>query len=160
TGSCVIGGDYTDPAGHQQAWVSDEDTVPGSTQFGTFGGAQQVAGNLNAGGSAGVGDISCASGGECSVGGFYTDGNGNQQGFIADQSPVTATPLSATATPVAAGNEQDLRISATVPPATGGTPTGTVTVFANGTQTQTTVCTITLAGGSGDCSPPAGSLAP
>jgi len=160
TGSYVAGGNYTDASGHQQAFVSDENTVPGTSNFGSFGGAQQVAGNLNAGGNAGVNDISCPFAGECSIGGFYLDGNGNGQGFIADQSAATATALSVSPAIVAARNEQDVRITATVTPFTGGTPTGTVTVFANGAQTQATVCTITLAGGSGHCNIPAGSLDP
>jgi hypothetical protein len=160
TGGCVTGGDFSDTAGHQQAFVSYENTTAGTKDFGSFGGAKEIAGNLNAGGGAGVTGLSCSFAGECGFGGFYTDANGHGQGFVADQSSATATTLSATATTVAAGNEQDVHIAATVTPFAGGTPTGTVTVLANGARTQTTVCTITLAGGSGDCTLPASSLDP
>jgi hypothetical protein len=159
SGSCVAGGHYTDASGHQQAYVSFENTTAGTKDFGSFEGAQQVAGNLNAGGSAGVDDVSCSFDGECAVGGFYADAAGNQQGFVIDQSTATATAVSASASNVTAGNEQQVRITAKVTPFAGGTPTGTVTVLVSGTLDKT-VCTITLSGGKGTCSLPAGSLPP
>ena len=97
TGSCLAGGHYTDAAGHQQAYVSAENTLAGTTDFGAFGGARQVAGNLNTGGKAAVNDISCPRAGQCAVGGYYTDGKGHQQGFIADTSQPTSTTLTMSA---------------------------------------------------------------
>jgi Big-like domain-containing protein len=154
---CVAGGSYTDTAGHQQAWVAAQNDIVGTRDFGSFNAAMQVAGNLNAGGTATVNDVSCTFVGNCAVGGFYTDGNGNRQGFVADLSTVTTTTISVSPTTVAAGNLQQVRVTATVTGATGGTPTGHVTVLANDTQS---VCTIPLSGGTGSCTLPAGSLAP
>ena len=154
---CVAGGSYTDTAGHQQAWVAAQNDIVGTSDFGSFNAAQQVAGNLNAGGTATVNDVSCTFVGNCAVGGFYTDGNGNRQGFVDDLSTVTTTTISVSPTTVAAGNLQQVRVTATVTGATGGTPTGHVTVLANDTQS---VCTVPLSGGTGSCTMPAGSLAP
>jgi Bacterial Ig-like domain (group 3) len=64
---------------------------------------------------------------------------------VALQPTTTSLTLSAPSAPF--GNEQTETLTATVMPATGGTPTGTVTV-ASGT---TPVCIITLAGGTGKC---------
>jgi Bacterial Ig-like domain (group 3) len=63
----------------------------------------------------------------------------------AQQSTTTSLTLSAASVPFA--NEQTETLTATVTPATSGTPTGTVTV----TSGTTPVCTITLAGGTGKC---------
>jgi len=54
---------------------------------GTWGTAQEVPGtaNLNRGGDATVNSVSCASAGTCAAGGYYTDGSGNQQAFVASQ---------------------------------------------------------------------------
>lgn len=59
----------------------------------------------------------------------------------------TTTTLTLSAPSVPFGNEQTENLTATVRPATSGTPTGTVTV----TSGTTPVCTITLAGGTGRC---------
>jgi hypothetical protein len=74
-GSCAAGGDYyTDASGHEQGFVVSEVN-------GRWGTARQVAGNLNAGGVAGVDTMSCASPGNCAAGGQYTDGSA-QQAFV------------------------------------------------------------------------------
>jgi|GEM_PF-1455511 len=54
-------------------------------QAGSWGRAIEVPGlgALNKGGGAGVTSVSCASAGNCSVGGGYTDRRGHQQGFVA-----------------------------------------------------------------------------
>ena len=57
-GFCYAGGLYTDTAGHDQAFVAGD--IGGS-----WGGAQQIAGNINAGGNAGVTGISCTAAGNC-----------------------------------------------------------------------------------------------
>jgi hypothetical protein len=82
-GNCSAGGYYTKFAsepGPQEPFVVDE-------QGGTWGKAEQVPGTvaLNQGGVAQLTSVSCASAGNCSAGGFYTDGNGNQQAFVAGQ---------------------------------------------------------------------------
>ena len=49
--------------------------------------AEEVPGiaALNTGGGAQVGSVSCASAGNCSAGGFYTDSSGGQQAFVVSQ---------------------------------------------------------------------------
>jgi hypothetical protein len=54
---------------------------------GTWGTAEQVPGSsaLNPGGIAQINTVSCASPGNCSAGGYTTDGGGNSQAFVVDQ---------------------------------------------------------------------------
>jgi large repetitive protein len=83
-------------------------------------------------------------------------GDGNFNGVtVSDAASIavnmsgSATQLSLSATSVAFGSESGEQFTATVAPqyAAAGTPTGTVTVAESGT----TLCTITLAGGTGSC---------
>jgi hypothetical protein len=62
----------------------------------------------------------------------------------------SATALAVSAPSVVTGDEQDEQLTVTVSGA-GGTPTGTVTIAAG----AATVCTITLADGTGNCAPTA-----
>jgi hypothetical protein len=80
-GDCAAGGFYTDASGHQQAFVVDE-------AGGAWGQAQEVPGTaaLNVGGVAGVSTVSCAPGGGCAAGGYYTKSNGKEHGFVVSQS--------------------------------------------------------------------------
>jgi hypothetical protein len=156
TGSCVTGGDYTDPAGHQQAFISVESTLAGTKDFGTFGGARQVAGNLNTGGNAGVSDISCPVAGRCAIGGFYTNGKGKQQGFVAEMLKSTSTTLTLSAAKVKAGHEQAERLAVRVRSAVNSTPAGKVTVKAR----SATLCVITLRRATGSCTLTARKLPP
>ena len=137
-GFCVAGGLYR--AGGTQAFVTNE-------LAGTWGGAQQIAGNLNVGGNAGVTAVSCTPDSNCGAGGFYPDAAGHQSGWVADYSTATTTTLSVSAASLASGQEQVEQVTVHVTPVTGGTPTGTVTVSAAGN----TLCTIALSGGSGSC---------
>jgi len=79
SGNCLAGGDttdiYFDPF---QGFVARE-------RNGRWGHAAGVPGlaALNKGGFAQVGSVWCASAGSCVAGGYYTDGNGNSQGFVA-----------------------------------------------------------------------------
>jgi len=41
---------------------------------------------LNSGGNAAIASVSCASAGNCSAGGHYTDNSGNNQAFVASKS--------------------------------------------------------------------------
>jgi len=79
-GNCSAGGDYTDSSGHHQAFVVNQ--VNGTWQT-----AIEVPGTaaLNRGGYANLGSVSCASAGNCSAAGFYTDSSGRGQAFVVNQ---------------------------------------------------------------------------
>ncbi len=77
-GSCTAGGFYTGRAGHLQAFVVSQVRGKWDTAVEVPGTAE-----LNAGGQAGVNSLSCAAPGSCTAGGFYTDGSGNGQAFVA-----------------------------------------------------------------------------
>jgi hypothetical protein len=79
-GNCAAGGSYTDSGGHQQAFVAIENA-------GAWGAASEVPGlgSLNAGGDAAVNSVSCRLASSCAVGGYYRDGAGHQQGFVATE---------------------------------------------------------------------------
>jgi hypothetical protein len=81
-GNCAAGGVYTDSSRRHQAFVAGEVN-------GTWHVAIEVPGTaaLNQGGRAGVGvgSVSCASAGNCAIGGFYTDGAGAGQAFVASE---------------------------------------------------------------------------
>jgi hypothetical protein len=74
-GDCSAGGYYTNGSGDQEAFVVSE-------TGGTWGNAEEVAGTLNQGVLAGIESVSCASAGNCSAGGSYRDGSGNDQAFV------------------------------------------------------------------------------
>jgi hypothetical protein len=79
-GNCSGGGYYSDSSRAQQAFVVSE-------VHGTWDKAREVPATaaLNAGGIAGVQSVSCASAGNCSAGGYYSDSAGGQQAFVATQ---------------------------------------------------------------------------
>ena len=63
---------------------------PGSTPAasgGTWGHAEEVPGTaaLNIGGYAEIRSVSCASAGNCSAGGLYSDSSGHWQAFVVSQ---------------------------------------------------------------------------
>jgi hypothetical protein len=76
-GNCSAGGYYKDSSGHRQAFVVSEVN-------GTWGKAMEVPGTatLNAGGNAIMFSVSCASAGNCSAGGGYTDSSGRFLAFV------------------------------------------------------------------------------
>ena len=78
-GNCAAGGFYTDGSFHSQAFVASE-------QDGAWRAAIKVPGTgaLNKGGAA-VNSVSCTTAGNCAAGGFYADGSGNQQAFLASE---------------------------------------------------------------------------
>ena len=80
-GGCSGGGSYTDGTGHAQAFVVTE-------VKGTWRKAIEVPGTagLNTGGTASTEGVSCASAGECSATGSYSDGSGHQQAFVVTES--------------------------------------------------------------------------
>src|SRR5258708_15654722 len=69
-----------DFSGHQQAFVASE-------RNGAWHAAIEVPGTgaLNKGRVAGVSSVSCASAGNCTAGGFYADGSGHHQAFVASE---------------------------------------------------------------------------
>jgi len=77
-GNCAAGGDYRDGSGHEQAFVVRETN-------GTWGKAIEVpgSGTLNFGGDANTDSVSCATAGNCTAAGSYTDGGGQAQAFVA-----------------------------------------------------------------------------
>jgi hypothetical protein len=76
-GNCAAGGYYRDRRGKSQGFVA----VERNSRWGT---AIEVPGlgALNAGGAAEVLSVSCGSAGNCTAGGYYTDGRGRSQGFV------------------------------------------------------------------------------
>ena len=80
-GDCGAGGYYTDAAGHVQAFVATETS-------GVWRSGREVPGlaALDQGSpGAEVLSVSCATAGNCSAGGFYTDAAGRQQAFVVAQ---------------------------------------------------------------------------
>ncbi len=77
-GNCVAGGSYVDRSGGIEAFLASE-------QRGTWGKAVEVPGTagLNKGNGAEVNSVSCASAGNCSAGGNYTDHG--SQAFVIDE---------------------------------------------------------------------------
>jgi hypothetical protein len=75
--NCAAGGYYTDRRGHSQAFVVAE-------RNGRWDKAVQVPGTaaLNTGRNAEVVSVSCAPGGYCAAGGYYTDSSGHGQAFV------------------------------------------------------------------------------
>jgi hypothetical protein len=79
SGNCSAGGSYTDGSGGQ-AFVADEVN-------GIWRTAEEAPGTaaLNTGGRAAVTSVSCASAGNCSAGGHYTDGSGHFEAFVVSE---------------------------------------------------------------------------
>ena len=60
--------------------------VPASMRWGTATPVPGLGGrSLNAGGRAGVSSVSCASAGNCAIGGSYRDGHGHDQAYVAGE---------------------------------------------------------------------------
>ncbi len=77
-GNCAAGGQYGDNSTlTAQAFVADE-------AGGVWGAAQEVPGSetLNSGGSAQINSVSCASAGDCTAGGNFTDSAGGTQALV------------------------------------------------------------------------------
>jgi hypothetical protein len=79
-GNCSAGGAYQTRSRHHEAFVVNE-------VRGTWRTAQEVAGRLNTLGIAQVNSVSCGSAGNCSAGGFYTNGSGSgaNQAFVVNE---------------------------------------------------------------------------
>jgi hypothetical protein len=94
-------------------------------------------------------EVPCAAAGYCAAGGDSSGG----QAFVVNEASATSTSISLSAPAVTYGDEQAGQVSVTVT-SQDGTPGGTVTVNSG----AATVCTITLASGSGSCPLPATGL--
>jgi hypothetical protein len=79
-GNCLAGGGYKDGSAAFQAFVDSEVN-------GTWGTAIEVPGSaaLNAGSLAAVSEVTCASPGNCSIGGDYRDSSFHRQVFLANE---------------------------------------------------------------------------
>jgi len=78
--NCSAGGEYTDRAGHGQAFVVDD--VGGHWQS-----AIEVpeSAALNAGGHAEINSVSCASAGNCAAGGDFATSSGGLEAMVVDE---------------------------------------------------------------------------
>jgi hypothetical protein len=154
TGNCVATGIATTESGSRII----EHAVVVREINGSWGKARELPGSaaLNTGGDAAVLSVSCASPGNCAVGGWYTDKAGHEQAMVADESAVTATGLTLSTATVKFGHEQAERVSVRVGPRTGGIPGGKVAVK-SGTAM---LCVMTLSGGRGSCGLAAKGLKP
>jgi hypothetical protein len=153
-GNCAAAGDY-EFAGNKglYVWVAGQ-------RHGVWGNAALVPGlnALNAGKSAGVGGLSCATLGGCGMVGYYTDGSGHAEPWVvagAIAVPTTARLALSTGT-VRFGHEQAEKVSVSVTAANGRRPPGRVTVTAG----SVTLCVITLTMGTGSCHLAASKLRP
>ena len=79
-GFCAVGGFYANSSGHLQAFVASERDGAWRTAIELPG-----TGALDKGRDARVDSISCASAGNCAVGGSYTDRFGRRQAFVASE---------------------------------------------------------------------------
>jgi hypothetical protein len=81
TGSCVLGGQYGDSHGRDQAFLATE-------KNGDWQAAQEVPGtaSLNAGGIAVISSVSCPSPGNCGATGSYQDQAGHTELFVSSES--------------------------------------------------------------------------
>jgi hypothetical protein len=88
-GNCSAGGYYAAAPGPQQVYVQQAFAV--SETNGTWGTARKVPGTaaLNTGGNATITSLSCASAGNCSAGGYYTDGSSARQAFVVGETSGT-----------------------------------------------------------------------
>jgi hypothetical protein len=79
-GNCSAVGSYTDASGNVQAFAASEVN-------GTWQKAAELPGigTLNAGGHVQLWSLSCPAAGDCGTGGYYTDGSGHQQAFVASE---------------------------------------------------------------------------
>jgi len=79
-GDCSAGGQYSDGSGNSQVFVVNETNA-------IWGNAEEVpnSATLNVGGNAALGSVTCATAGDCSAGGQYSDGSGSFQVFVVNE---------------------------------------------------------------------------
>jgi hypothetical protein len=76
----VAGGFYPDKSGSQQVFVDAQNRGRWATAVEAPG-----SGALNAGGTASMAALACASPGNCAAGGYYTDHAKHEQAFVVSQ---------------------------------------------------------------------------
>jgi LPXTG-motif cell wall-anchored protein len=108
-GNCSAAGDYADSGGNTQFFVVDEST-------GTWSQAQTMPNieALNLGGFGELLSLSCASAGNCSAGGYYSESSGNAQAFLIDAvaAPVPTTSTTSTSSSPPTTSETSTPVSA------------------------------------------------
>ena len=104
-GNCTVTGSYTDSSGHRQGLLL--------TQTAGTWAAAEAALPANAGSNPGVGlgAVSCASAGNCTVTGSYTDSSGHRQGLLLTQTAGTWAAAEA-ALPANAGSNPGVGLGA------------------------------------------------
>jgi len=144
-GDCSMGGN-DDTGSGDYAVIANE-------TGGTWGAAHKITGvPVNSSGASEVQALSCAAAGYCSAAVFhdgYVRGAYFTQQFVVNEATVSATTLAVPTPKATYGDEEAVRLSATVASPEGGTPTGTAAVTAG----TAPVCTITLTAGTGSCTP-------
>jgi hypothetical protein len=128
-GNCAVTGGFEVVGSGFHVFVADE-------RNGTWGAVTTVQGPVQA--SAGLGQVSCGSAGNCALAGTYADAAGHSHAFVDNESTAASAALTLSAAKVNFGQEQAAKLAVTVTPQTGGTPAGTVTIKA-GTTTLTSV---------------------
>jgi hypothetical protein len=149
-GYCTAAGTLGDEYGTESAVMTETN--------GTWGAAQAALGSGPPDVVAGVGGLSCAAVGYCSVAGDYSDDYGQDpQAVVEDETPAlpATTTASLSAAKVTYGHEQSEKVLVAVS-AKLGVPGGEVTVKSG----STTVCRATLASGKGSCTVPAAEFNP
>jgi hypothetical protein len=152
-GNCAAAGGYQLASKGQNVWVAGQ-------RNGAWGNAAPVPNlnALNAGMSAQVNGLSCATLGSCGMVGFYLDGAMKDQPWLAAGAIAvpTSVTLALSAGTVRFGHEQAEKISVSVTAANGRRPPGKVTVTAG----TATLCVIALSAGTGSCRLAASRLRP
>jgi hypothetical protein len=147
-GNCAALGFYTDASGSGQAFTTDEVN-------GTWGSAAKLPGPANQGIFMPQSVVSCWSAGNCVTGGTIATPTG-LQAIVSAESPVASAALARSAATVQFGHEQSERLTITVKPQAGGTPTGDVTIKAG----QRALATVPLTSGQATWTMPAKKLRP
>ncbi len=103
--SCVAGGYYYNTPGTSQSFVS--------TWNGSSWSDQEIAANLNAGGSSQVNSVSCSSATFCVAGGYYYDSANHYQSFVSTWNGSTWSDQELAGALNAAGDSQVASVSCT-----------------------------------------------
>jgi hypothetical protein len=143
-GSCAVGGQYASKGGTEAFVVTKAN--------GTWGTAEEVPGIavLNHAGQAALGTVSCTYAGYCSGIGSYMEWGGPTLPFLVNEATATSVHISVNSARASYGDENRAVVRATVT-ASGGKPTGTVTITNGTSNGDARVCTLTLTNSTGTC---------
>jgi hypothetical protein len=147
-GNCAALGFYTDASGNGQVLTTDEVN-------GTWGTAARLPGPSGQGHFSPQSSVSCWSAGNCATGGVIVTSTA-LQAIVSAESPAASAALARNTATVQFGHEQSERLTITIKPETGGTPTGNVTIKAG----QRTLATVPLTSGQATWTMPAKKLRP